>query len=184
PGSCPPVPAPRFLPPGSCPLRPDGLPRSGAWIPNPLERITARRAEPDEPEEQPAKQSAQVQAERNEPAVTEHVLERVNEQLANERASLTPAPRQVGRRAVTPIPHRTSGAEETTLPPDYQRIPTAVRQAAGPVTGPVTARHVGDAPGTDVSMRAKPEPLRRRPVRLVDRSQLRKPPDGRFTTCP
>ncbi|MET8628558.1 hypothetical protein ABZW30_33270 [Kitasatospora sp. NPDC004669] len=95
-----------------------------------LERITARRAELDELEEQLAKQLAEVRAERNELAVAERVLERVSEQLANERASVTPAPGQVGGRAVTLIPHRTSGVEASTLPPDYQRILAAVRQAA------------------------------------------------------
>lgn len=144
-----------------------------------LERITARRAELDELEEQLAKQLAEVRAERNELAVAERVLERVSEQLANERASVTPAPGQVGRRAVMLIPHRTSGVEESTLPPDYQRILAAVRQAAGPVM----ARQVGDALGIDVSVRAKLEPLRGRLVRLVDRGWLRKLPDGRFTTC-
>ncbi|MEU7640071.1 hypothetical protein AB0C11_28910 [Streptomyces sp. NPDC039016] len=86
-----------------------------------LERITTRRAELDELEEQLAKQLAEVRAERNELAVAERVLERVSEQHAEERASVTPAPGQVGGRAVMLIPHRTSGVEESTLPPDYQR---------------------------------------------------------------
>ncbi|MGW7244033.1 hypothetical protein [Streptomyces sp. NPDC054804] len=144
-----------------------------------LERITARRAELDELEEQLAKQLAEVRAERNELAVAERVLGRVSEQLANERASVTPAPGHVGGRAVMLIPYRTSGVEESTLPPDYQRILAAVRQAAGPVM----ARQVGDAPGIDVSVRAKLDPLRGRLVRLVDRGWLRKLPHGRFTTC-
>lgn len=75
------------------------------------------------------------------------------------------------------IPHRTSGVEESTLPPDYRRVLAAVRQAAGPVM----ARQVGDMLGTDVSVRAKPEPLRGKLVRLFDRGWLRKLPDGRFT---
>ncbi|MEU9367162.1 hypothetical protein AB0D71_21095 [Streptomyces avermitilis] len=48
-----------------------------------LERITARRAELDELEEQ----LAEVRAERDELAVTERVFERVSEQLAVERES-------------------------------------------------------------------------------------------------
>ncbi|WP_309505397.1 hypothetical protein [Streptomyces phytophilus] len=104
-----------------------------------LERITARRAELDELEEQLAKQPAEVRAERDALAVAERVLERMSEQLADERASVAAAPGQVGGRAVMLIPHRTSGVEETTLPPDYQRILAAVRQAAGPVM----ARQVG-----------------------------------------
>ncbi|WP_157881320.1 hypothetical protein [Streptomyces phaeochromogenes] len=46
-----------------------------------LERITARRAELDELEEQLAKQLAEVRAERDELAVAERVLERMSEQL-------------------------------------------------------------------------------------------------------
>ncbi|OIK25535.1 hypothetical protein VT52_021855 [Streptomyces malaysiense] len=144
-----------------------------------LERITARRAELDELEEHLVKQLVEVRTERDELAVAEHVLERVSEQLANERASVTPTPGRVGGRAVMLIPHRTSGVEESTLPPDCQRILASVRQAAGPVM----ARQVGDALGTDVSVRAEPEPLRGILVRLVDRGWLRKLPDGRFTTC-
>ncbi|MDG9702571.1 hypothetical protein [Streptomyces sp. DH37] len=146
--------------------------------PEPLERITARRAELDELEEQLAKQLAEVRAERDELAVAERVLERMSEQLADERASVAPVPGQVGGRTVMLIPHRTPSVEETTLPPDYQRILAAVRQAAGPVK----ARQVGDALGIDVSVRAKLEPLRGKLARLVDRGWLRQLPDGRFTT--
>ncbi|WP_308314243.1 hypothetical protein [Streptomyces sp. GbtcB7] len=161
---------------GSCPWRSDGLLRSGAcWIP----RITARRAELDELEEQLAKQLAEVRAERDELAVAERVFERVSEQLANERESAGLGPGQVGGGcAVMLIPHRTPDVEETMLPPDYQRIVAAVRQAAGSVM----ARQVGEMLGVDVSVRAKLEPLRGRLVRLVDRGWLRKLPDGRFTT--
>ncbi|MER7568277.1 hypothetical protein ABTZ93_35760 [Streptomyces sp. NPDC097941] len=143
-----------------------------------LERITARRAELDELEEQLAKELAEVRAERDELAVAERVLERVSEQLADERASAMPAPGQVGGRAVMLIPHRAPDVEETVLPPDYQRILDVMRQAAGPVM----ARQVGEMLGVDVSVRAKLEPLRGKLVRLVDRGWLRKLPDGRFTT--
>ena len=67
-----------------------------------LERITARRAELDELEEQLAKQLAEVRAERDERAVAERVLERVSEQLADERASAAPMPGQVGGGGVPP----------------------------------------------------------------------------------
>lgn len=50
-------------------------------VPELLERITARRAELDELEEQ-AKQLAEVRAERDELAVAERVLERMTGQLA------------------------------------------------------------------------------------------------------
>ncbi|MGQ4388883.1 hypothetical protein [Streptomyces sp. SAS_270] len=121
-----------------------------------LERITARRAELDELEEQLAKQLAEVRAERDELAVAERVLDRVSEQLAGERALAAPAPGQVGGRAVMLVPHRTPDAEETVLPPDYQRILAAVRQAAGPIM----ARQVGEILGVDITVRARLEPLR------------------------
>ena len=143
-----------------------------------LARITARRAELDELEEQLAKQLTDVRAERDELAVAERVLERMSEQLADERASAAPTPGQVGGRAVMLIPHRAPDIEETMLPPDYQRILAAVRQAAGPVM----ARQGGDALRIDVSVRSKLEPLRGKLVRLADRGWLRKLPDGRFTT--
>ncbi|MGW1154713.1 hypothetical protein ACWD45_25925 [Streptomyces rubiginosohelvolus] len=108
-----------------------------------LERITARRAELDELEEQLAKQLAEVRAERDELAIAERVLERMTGQLAAERASAGPVPGQVGGRAVMLIPHRESGVEEDLLPWGYQRILAAVRQAAGPVM----AREVGEAVG-------------------------------------
>lgn len=157
---------------------PDASYHPGMLDPELLERITARGAELDELEEQLDKQLAEVRAERDELAVAERVLERVSEQLADERVSAAPAPGQVGGRAVMLVPHREPGVEETMLPPDYQRILAAVRQAAGPVM----ARQVGDALGVDVSVRAKLEPLRSKLVRLVDRGWLRKLPDGRFTT--
>ncbi|MEV8533997.1 hypothetical protein [Streptomyces sp. NPDC051211] len=143
-----------------------------------LERITARRAELDELEEQLAKQLAEVRAERDELAVAERVLERMTGQLAEERASAGPMPGQVAGRAVMLIPHREPGVEEGSLPWDYQRIITAVRQAAGPVM----AREVGEVVGVNVTVKAKLEPLRSKLVRLVDRGRLRKLPDGRFTT--
>jgi hypothetical protein len=144
-----------------------------------LERITARRAELDELEEQLAKQLAEVRAERDELAVVERVFERVSEQIADERVSATSVPAQVGGRAVMLIPHRTSDVEEHVLPPDYQRILAAVKQAAA---GPVMARQVGEILGVDVNIRSKLEPLRGKLVRLADRGWLRKLPDGRFTT--
>ncbi|MEU5108757.1 MULTISPECIES: hypothetical protein [unclassified Streptomyces] len=143
-----------------------------------LERITARRAELDELEEQLAKQLAEVRAERDELAIAEPVLERMNEQLAAQRASSAPTPGQVGGQAVMLVPLRTPNTEEAALPPDYQRILAAVRQAAGPVM----ARQVGEVLGVDVSVRGKLEPLRGKLVRLADHGWLRKLPDGRFST--
>ncbi|MFD9427719.1 MULTISPECIES: hypothetical protein [unclassified Streptomyces] len=62
------------------------------WDPELLERISARRAELGEVEEQLAKQLAEVRAERDELAVAERVLERMAGQLAEERASAAPMP--------------------------------------------------------------------------------------------
>ncbi|MFJ1649462.1 hypothetical protein [Streptomyces sp. NPDC088258] len=143
-----------------------------------LERITTCRAELDELEEQLATELEAVRAERDELAVAERVLERVSEQLAEERSSARPMPGQVGGRAVMLIPHREPGVEEDALPWDYQRIITAVRQASEPVM----AREVGEVVGVDVRVKSKLEPLRGKLVRLVDRGWLRKLPDGRFTT--
>ncbi|MEU6895531.1 hypothetical protein ABZ934_27900 [Streptomyces sp. NPDC046557] len=143
-----------------------------------LERITARRPKLDEREEQLADQLAEVRAERDELAVVERVLERMTRQLAEERSSARPMPGQVGGRAVMLIPHREPGAEEDSLPWDYQRIIAAVRQAAGPVM----AREVDEVVGVDVSVKAKLEPLRSKLIKLLDRGWLRKLPDGRFTT--
>ncbi|WP_179499958.1 hypothetical protein [Streptomyces sp. WZ.A104] len=137
-----------------------------------------RRAKLDELEEQLAKQLAEVRIERDELAVAERVLERVSAELADERVSAASAPGQVGGRAVMLIPHREPGMEENTLPPEYQRILSAVRQAAGPVM----AREVGDMLAVDVRVKSKLEPLRGKLVRLTDRGWLRKLPDGRFTT--
>ncbi|WP_338106104.1 hypothetical protein [Streptomyces coelicoflavus] len=52
--------------------------------------MTARRAELDGLEEQLARQPAEVRAERDELAVAEKVLERMSEQLAEERAASAP----------------------------------------------------------------------------------------------
>ncbi|MFF7889941.1 hypothetical protein ACH40F_55925 [Streptomyces sp. NPDC020794] len=105
-----------------------------------LERITARRAELDELEEQLAKQLAEVRAERDELAVAERVLERVSEQLADERASAAPMPGQVGGRSVKLIPHREPDLEETMLPPDYQRIPPLCGRLPDPSWPGMSAR--------------------------------------------
>ncbi|MET8563509.1 hypothetical protein ABZV75_24065 [Streptomyces flaveolus] len=143
-----------------------------------LKRITARRAELDDLEEQLTKQLAEVRAERDELAVAERVLERMSEQLA-ERTGLCRADPRAGGRAsgdADPAPHVRRRGEHT--PAGLQRILAAVRQAAGPVM----ARQVGEMLGVDISVPAKLEPLRGRLVRLVDRGWLRKLPDGRFTT--
>ncbi|MEW2631977.1 hypothetical protein AB0903_10015 [Streptomyces sp. NPDC048389] len=143
-----------------------------------LERITARRAELDELEEQLAKRLAEVRAERGELAVAERALERVSEQLADERAAATPMPGQVGGRAVMLIPHRAPDVEETMLPPDYQRI-LADRAAGGRAGhGPAGRRHAGSG-----RQRAVQTGTAARQAGQTGRSRLAAElPDGRFTT--
>ncbi|MFE9454224.1 hypothetical protein [Streptomyces sp. NPDC006739] len=59
--------------------------------PERLQRITTRRAELDKLEGQLAEHLAEVRAERDELAVAERVLERVSEQLTDERARVASA---------------------------------------------------------------------------------------------
>lgn len=143
-----------------------------------LERITARRAELDDLEAQLTEQRAEVRSERDELAVAERVLERVSNEIADERGSVSPAPGQVAGRALMLVPHRVRETEVTMLPPDYQRILSVVRQAGGPVA----TRQIGETLGMDISVKSKLEPLRGKLIRLTDRGWLRKQPDGRFTT--
>ncbi|MFF3735526.1 hypothetical protein ACFYXM_36020 [Streptomyces sp. NPDC002476] len=96
-----------------------------------LERITARRAELDELEEQLAKELAEVRAERDELAVAERVFERLSEQLADERASAAPVPGQVGGRAVMLVPHREPGVRR----PCFRRTAGASSLPCGRLPG-------------------------------------------------
>lgn len=102
-----------------------------------LERITARCAELDGLEEQLAKQLAEVRAERDELAVAERVLERMSEQLADERASVAPVRGQVGGRAADR--RNCSGSSRRSSPP----TPTTPRCSRTPPTpawpGPATS---------------------------------------------
>lgn len=63
-----------------------------------LEKIAARRAELDVPVEELARQLDEARAEREELAVAEKVLRRLQEQVAGETPAAKPA--QVGGRAV------------------------------------------------------------------------------------
>ncbi|MEF9886913.1 hypothetical protein [Streptomyces sp. P9-A4] len=145
--------------------------------PEVLKRITARRAELDELEEQLAKQLAEVRAERDELAVAERVLQRMSEQIANERAEAGSPVVHVAGRAVRLVPDRGPGVAESALPAEYQRILATVRQAAGPVA----TRQIGEMLGLDTGVRGKLEPLRGKLTKLADRGWLHKLPDGRFT---
>ncbi|MFF2964558.1 hypothetical protein ACFVT1_38035 [Streptomyces sp. NPDC057963] len=78
-----------------------------------LERIAARRAELDGLEEQLAKQLVEVRAERDELAVAERVLQRMSEQLADERAEAGSPVVQVAGRAVRLVPDRVPGVVES-----------------------------------------------------------------------
>jgi hypothetical protein len=68
------------------------------------ERIAARCAELDEPEDQLVVQLAEVRAERDELAVAERVWQRMAEQLAAETAAAEPPVAQVAGRAVLLVP--------------------------------------------------------------------------------
>jgi len=144
------------------------------------ERIAVRRAELDDLEEQLVKQLAEVRGERDDLAAAERVLARMGEQIAAERAATVPTAAQVGGKAVLLIPHRAPEVTETALPPEYQRILAAVRDAGGPVT----VRQIGDALGLETGVRGKLEPLRGKLTKLADRGWLHKRPEGRFTVRP
>jgi hypothetical protein len=146
----------------------------GMTDPEVLERIAARRAELDGLEEQLVKQLEEVRAERDELAVAERVLQRMSEQITEERAVAVPVSAQVGGRAVWMIPDREPGVEETALPPEYQRILAVVRKAGGPVM----VRQVGEELGLDTGVRGKLEPLRGKLRKRADRGWLHKRPDG------
>ncbi|MFI5681507.1 hypothetical protein [Streptomyces cellulosae] len=70
------------------------------------ERITARRAELDELEEQLVKQLSEVRAERDELAVAVRVWQRMSEQLADELATAGSPVVQVAGRAVRLVSRR------------------------------------------------------------------------------
>ncbi|MFC9133455.1 hypothetical protein ACFT4A_42345 [Streptomyces sp. NPDC057099] len=148
--------------------------------PEVTERISVRRAELDDLEVQLVKQLAEVRAERDDLAAAERVLTRMGEQIAAERAVTAPTVAQVGGKGVLLIPHRAPEVTETVLPPEYQRILAAVRDAGGPVT----VRQVGEAIGLDTGVRGKLEPLRGKLTKLADRGWLHKRPDGRFAVRP
>ncbi|MEV0492311.1 hypothetical protein [Streptomyces atratus] len=145
-----------------------------------LERITARRSELDALAEEPAKRLREVQAEREEPAVAERVLNRLAEQdraVAQAAAAVAPVPARVAGRAVLLIPHRSESPDETALPGDYRKILAIVRAAGGPLQ----VKGVGEELGLEVTVRGKLEPLRAKLTKLADRGWLHKRPDGRFT---
>ncbi|MEW2489874.1 hypothetical protein [Streptomyces sp. NPDC048411] len=145
--------------------------------PEVLERIAARRAELDVLEEQLVKQLSEVRGERDELAVAERVWQRMSEQVAVERAEAGSPVVQVAGRVVRLVPDRAPGVAESGLPEEYQRILTAVRQAAGPVA----TRQIGEMLGLDTGVRGRLEPLR---GKLADRGWLHKRPNGKFTARP
>ncbi|WP_328828925.1 hypothetical protein OHT77_15105 [Streptomyces sp. NBC_00252] len=145
--------------------------------PEVLERLAARRTEWDELEEHLVKQLDEVKAERDELAVAERVLTRMNKRTAGERAAVAPASAQVGRRAMLLVAHRSDSVDETAAPDDYRRILAIVRAAGGPVQ----VRAVGEELGPQAEVRGKLEPQRANPVKLADRGWLHKRRDGKFT---
>jgi hypothetical protein len=142
--------------------------------PEVLERIAARRAEPDGLEEQLVKQLSEVRAERDELAVAERVWQRMSEQLADERTEAGSPVVQVAGRAVRLVQDRGPGVAESALPAEYQRILTVVRQAVGPVATP----QIGEVLGLDTGVLGKLEPLRGKLTKLADRGGCTNDPTG------
>ncbi|WP_432182585.1 hypothetical protein [Streptomyces sp. NBC_00063] len=81
-----------------------------------LERITARRAELDELEEQLDKQLAEVRAERDELAVAERVLERMTGDHAIQLPDLHKRERGLIRILPRPYPRRSRRVRRATEP--------------------------------------------------------------------
>ncbi|MEU4925004.1 hypothetical protein AB0G54_00525 [Streptomyces yokosukanensis] len=69
-------------------------------------------------------------------------------------------------------------AEETMVPPDYQRILAAVRRAVGPVM----ARQVGEMLGANAGVRASWDRCAEGWFRVIDHGWLRQLSDDRLTT--
>ncbi|MGC9540172.1 hypothetical protein [Streptomyces sp. UG1] len=95
--------------------------------------ITTRRSELDALAEELAKQLQEVQAERDELAVAERVLNRPAEQVQADAGAVAPVSAKTAGRAVLLIPHRSDAADEDALPGDYRKILAIVREADGPV---------------------------------------------------
>jgi len=93
-----------------------------------LERITARRLELDELEDQ----LAEVRAERDELAVAERVLERMTGQLAEERSSARPMPGQVGKQVQADLAGRSGETEPGHLGRHREQLREHVRRDGGP----------------------------------------------------
>ncbi|MET9087882.1 hypothetical protein ABZX77_39405 [Streptomyces sp. NPDC004237] len=142
--------------------------------------ITARRSELDTLAEELTKKLQEVQAERDELAIAERVLNRLAEQARADAGAVAPVPVKVAGRAVLLIPHRSDAADEGALPGDYRKILAIVREA----DGPMQVRAVGERLGLDTSVRGKLEPLRAKMTKLADRGWLHKRPDGQFTARP
>ncbi|EOY45793.1 hypothetical protein ACFYO6_19190 [Streptomyces anthocyanicus] len=108
-----------------------------------LERITARRAELDELEEQLAKQLAEVRAERDELAVAEKVLERMSKQPAEDwtvRAVTSPGrprsgPSRTTRWATSVCSGQTAATQSRQTPTAVLVVPRA-RQSRQCISSP------------------------------------------------
>ncbi|MEU6512352.1 hypothetical protein [Streptomyces sp. NPDC046942] len=139
--------------------------------------ISARRSELDALAKELTKQLQEVQAERDELAIPERVLNRLAEQAQADAGAVAPVSAKVAGRAVLLIPHRSDTADEGALPGDYRKILAIVREAGGPVQ----VGAVGERLGPDASVCGKLEPLRAKMTKLADRGWLHKRPDGQFT---
>jgi hypothetical protein len=133
--------------------------------------INARRSELDTFAKELAKQLQEVQAERDELAVAERVLNRLAERARADNGAVAAVSAKVGR-AVPFIPHRSDAADEVALPGDYRKFLAIVREA----DAPVQVRVVGERLGLDASVCGKLEPLRAKMTKLADRGRLHKRP--------
>ncbi|MFD8222414.1 hypothetical protein ACFV2U_54560 [Streptomyces sp. NPDC059697] len=95
--------------------------------------ITACRSELDALAEELAKQFQEVQAERDELAIAERVLNRLAQQARADAGLSLRYRRRWPGGAVLLIPHRSDAADEGALPGDYRKILAIVREADGPV---------------------------------------------------
>ncbi|WP_327346966.1 hypothetical protein [Streptomyces europaeiscabiei] len=87
----------------------------------------AGRSKLDALAEELAKQLQEVQAERDELAIAERVLNRLAEQARADAGAVAPVSAKVAGRAVLLIPHRSDATDEGAPPGDCRKILAIVR---------------------------------------------------------
>ncbi|WP_219636573.1 hypothetical protein [Streptomyces sp. AJS327] len=140
-----------------------------------LESIAARRAELDARVEELARQLEEARAEREELAVAEKVLRRLEDPVPAQTRAGSSAGAERGQTLV--VPHREAEMDGTELPDDYRRIWETVRSEEEPMM----AKDVCVVLDLGVEPRVV-EPARGKLRRLAERGWLRKTNDGRFAS--